>query len=466
MEKPWLWAISGAVLTILWMLGDTSGLSWIEFPLDDGWIHLVYVRSIATVGWPEYNPGQAETGMSSLLWVLINVPFYMIGQVLQLSPAVMPKILSGTCAGLCAWRLYTVSDDVHTTWKWLLPLLLLLNPHWLFSAASGMEVTLTAFLWLQTLHTRNKPHAAFWCALSVLCRLESLFLWATLVLIGLVNRHSFRQIAMNLLLPIGLLSLWLVYNYGVSGHLLPATFAVKGQTESIIRPDNIKSVVEYFWNHMGPIGLFSIGLGLTQLKSKHPQFTWAIYMLGLVCVMSITHTFSQSEYFYWSRYLHPILPVGVALCVPLLTSRYRSLLLLWVGWNLYTLPSVHQLFVANVEDIHHMDTLVGQKLQAQNQDGWIASTNAGSVRFHSNRPVIDILGLNAHELAHDENPSQRLLELLDINDVQTYLLFASEDSARLVDFLNLELVEVIERPKLSLCECPSQKSLGIFQKRP
>ena len=105
-------------------------------------------------------------------------------------------------------------------------------------------------------------------------------------------------------------------------------------------------------------------------------------------------------------------------------------------------------------------------LQNQENDGWIASTNAGSVRFHSNRPVIDILGLNSHQLAYAEDSSQALLTLLEEKEVQTYLLFASADSARLVDFLNLDLIKVVERPELSLCDCPSQKSLGIFQKKP
>ena len=284
-----------------------------------------------------------------------------------------------------------------------------------------------------------------------------------LILNGLFKRHR-RQLAANALIPLGLLSLWLMYNHSVSGHILPATFALKGQTHSGIRPENIESFGRYFWQHLGPVGLFCIGLGLTQLRPKNPKFIWALYVIGLVGVMSITHTVSHSEYFYWSRYLHPILPIGVLLSAPLVASKVRTLLLLWLGWNLYTLPSAHQMFVDNVDDIHHMDTLVGIELQTQENDGWIASTNAGSVRFHSNRPVIDILGLNSHQLAYAEDSSQALLKLLEEKEVEP-ASFASRfcPTGR---FSQPRLIKVAERPELNLCDCPSQKTLGIFQKKP
>ena len=49
------------------------------FPLDDSYIHLSYVRSLAESGTLSFNPGELSTGSSSPLWVVVLTPFYWVG---------------------------------------------------------------------------------------------------------------------------------------------------------------------------------------------------------------------------------------------------------------------------------------------------------------------------------------------------------------------------------------------------
>ena len=65
---PYVMIAALQVLTaFVFLSNSSSGISsWFdEFPLDDGWIHMVYARSFAEHAQLWYNTGVPETGMTS-----------------------------------------------------------------------------------------------------------------------------------------------------------------------------------------------------------------------------------------------------------------------------------------------------------------------------------------------------------------------------------------------------------------
>ena len=48
-------------------------------PLDDAFIHFVYARAVFESFGLHYNPGEAQAGFSSLLWVLLLAPGIAVG---------------------------------------------------------------------------------------------------------------------------------------------------------------------------------------------------------------------------------------------------------------------------------------------------------------------------------------------------------------------------------------------------
>ncbi len=68
------------VTAVLLFVGLSIAGSGAGFPLDDGWIHQTYARSLAETGRWEYVPGQVSAGSTAPLWTLLLA----VGYVLQL----------------------------------------------------------------------------------------------------------------------------------------------------------------------------------------------------------------------------------------------------------------------------------------------------------------------------------------------------------------------------------------------
>lgn len=458
------WGALGVIISCIWLQLDPNDISWTEFPLDDGWIHLVYIKSIATTGLPAYNPDELQTGMSSLLWVIINVPFYWVASLLELPPAVFPKLLSGFFGGLSAGLMVQMSQKKtpFNPWGLLIGVILLLHPQWLFSSASGMEVTLTAFLWLKVLESSKKR--SFWVALALICRLESLLLWGFMLLRTAQNKEGdSREKWMMVVLPVTALGLWFGLNFFISGHPLPATFAIKGQTDSLFRLDNLQSIINYGGIHIGWVVIGAIGIAIYRSFKNQEMVNHLLFLIAMLGAMSVTHTIEQPAYFYWSRYLHPLLPVAFCLFISFLKSPFKYILILVFLVNSRSIPQAHTQFVNNTSDIYRMDTLTGELLKTLSASNWVASMNAGSIRFHSERPVVDLLGLNNHELAFSENKSQTIVEQLRTKGVQHVVLFASQDAVRLVEATGMQELQVLDLGPISICDCPSQQRIGLFE---
>ena len=81
-DRP-AWAVAtivgvGVVLLVLWAWLAPEYLTVRGFPLDDAWIHAVYVRAFASGQGLSYNPGIPATGETSPLWAMVLAPTHLL----------------------------------------------------------------------------------------------------------------------------------------------------------------------------------------------------------------------------------------------------------------------------------------------------------------------------------------------------------------------------------------------------
>jgi hypothetical protein len=145
-----------AIISFFFLENQAAGEGWAlkYLPLDDNWIHLVYARSLAQDGWFFYNPRQAESGMSSPLWVILLAVVMKFGA----GPVLATKFLSIFFGLLFSIALYHLARSLNLA-RWLAVVVAavsLLEPNMGYALVSGMEVTLTAFTLVAALWAANE----------------------------------------------------------------------------------------------------------------------------------------------------------------------------------------------------------------------------------------------------------------------------------------------------------------------
>ncbi|MCB8920588.1 MAG: hypothetical protein H6662_03300 [Ardenticatenaceae bacterium] len=241
------------VTAVLLFIGLSVAGGGAGFPLDDGWIHQTYARSLAETGRWEYAPGQVSAGSTSPLWTLLLV----LGYLLHLPYLAWAFVLGAAClfwltaVGAALWRrLWPQQAGA----SWLAALALLLTWQLVWAAVSGMETLLFMALGLQIIllyvdltaaqaHFKRAAWLGILSGLLILTRPDGLVL-LVLVAGGLLLKWSM----VNGQLPIAngrsrLIDYWLlitalitallplipyfIFNYRTSGTLWPNTFYAK-----------------------------------------------------------------------------------------------------------------------------------------------------------------------------------------------------------------------------------------------
>ncbi len=469
--------------------GRGAGIT--DFPLDDGWIHLVYARALAETGRPEYNPGEPETGMSSPLWVLLNAPLHRLGTAWALNPTVMPKLLSLLAGWAASFLLYLLALRRGAPFLLALSggLLLALEPGWSFSRASGMEVTLFTALGLLALWALEEKRPALLgvaLGLSVVTRPEGL----VLVPVGVAALAAWQAgrgrrmvtLAKVLLPSLLLFGAWMLYDLAVSGALLPSTFYVKARGEALLRPGNLALLVKHHlagkgvFAHWTGTALFISGLAYLLRRDWRGNLGALAFPLLFLLGLQAIHTFTPADSYYWARYTHPLIPFlilpalfGLSHLVPRaalsLPSRTTGALLalgVFAGAALPMVPSFSEagsLFARNCRDIRVGNVTAGLWVAKNAAPGeWVATMDAGAIRYFSGHPVLDIAGLNDHRLSHSTRWRDLEAEIVRTRSGFFILLPPFQG---MVATLGLVPVLVLHNPDYSICPGP-QDTLTIY----
>ena len=117
----------------------------IGFPLDDSWIHLTYARNLVTNGEWAFQPGLPSAGSTSPLWTGLLA----LGFLTSLAPYLWTYFLGGLILFGLGWLgeyvVRALRPDYHPRLPWV-GLFIVAEWHMIWSAASGMETLLHAFL--------------------------------------------------------------------------------------------------------------------------------------------------------------------------------------------------------------------------------------------------------------------------------------------------------------------------------
>jgi arabinofuranosyltransferase len=506
--------VSLALLMHVYFWSDSS-FSRFHFPLDDTWIHQVYARSFAWFQGFAYNPGQQETGATSLLWVIVTAPLhwltgsspYPLAMAVKLWNAALTLIAVGL-----TYRLVRVTFDSYLI-AVVAASVLATDSRWLFSSLSGMENVLLVTLWLGSVHQFLEQHWQRSSLLLGLCMVTRpelvlagpIWLWRWYALPGPGQRPAWRTgllVALWMGLPF---LVWALFCQWVNGHWLPNTFYAKASSQFqmdralLVKGWNILQAAGW-WHLTWAAGAASLTF-IAQALRRDTFFSKALLLhlfwipLAIAIAILGTRGIHPSGY-YWTRWLDfsamswtIAIGVGMGLwvqaiwalramgsrqvtCQAWTPARWLSVgigvcgiaLLLW------EIPQ----FVETLEERRHRMTTDSRAIALINvaTGEWIAqhtprhillgANDAGAVRYFGNRRTIDLVGLNHSEILF--NPQKReeyLRERLDW--VAIFPKWFTRYKHALEQY---EIVQAFKIPRreYTICNCPGQTK-NIIAKR-
>jgi len=424
-------AVACGALSAAWLVaGDPTGLALRDLPLDDAWIHLVYVRGLVREAMPTYNPGVVESGFSSPLWLLASLPGYLLATAAGLPVALGAKLTSGLAGVAAALGLGRLARALGGGGVAALATtaLFYLSPGSSFSAASGMEVTLALACAAAALGCDDdRPgRAGAWLAAATLARPECLALVPVLALArarghrpGAAARRALAVAAP----PALAVAAWALTLWSLTGHPLPNTFVVKAGVprawgDNLARFLRHVALEETPWHSVAMAALALAGWWW--LRGRDPDARWrqrTLLAAGFVGVAGVlaTRNLIPGPDFYQTRYFLPfsLLLLPFAACgleaAWSIARRGAPVPRAGVGAACLALAAVLGLAQAKVRwsyrahcrEIYMVHTVPGLEIARNTPAGTlVAAEGAGSLRFHGDRPVLDLVGLNASALAH------------------------------------------------------------------
>ncbi len=437
-------AVGVLFLYLAWFAGERSGP--VGFPLDDAWIHMAYGRQMAIDGYLSYNPGVPATGATSPLWAVCL--------------AVLHRVLGWGSVETLVLTTYALGAMLHLVTIWFAMrlavgagatalgssgagLCLAVTPLMAVSAFSGMEVTLTGALlvlgyerlvrgswgWagvLLGLACCTRPEAA----LSVCCAMVILLMSTVRQGSGFGLRRALKPALRFTLTPLLLGASLMGYNYWASTRLLPATYYLKQATSLGELPERFWVAVSSILTQVAPFAGGWIWIGSAGFVAavcslgafgKHgadrrvtmpiaPLLGGLAFLIGNLIVIAP----SDPAAYYHQRYLLPAVPL---LLVGLVCGldRLRFGLTQWKQWlpvgafiayavlmGFASVSSTSRHYHSDTRNINELQRALGEWLgNHTDTDAWIATVDAGAVRYFSHRRAIDIMGLNTPELYWD-----------------------------------------------------------------
>lgn len=401
------------------------------FPLDDAWIHLVYARNLISGHGLAYNAGVLETGLTAPLWTLLIAPWAALADQAPIAIKCVGLGLHVTTAWLAARTLLalkvTRSIAIATAFA------IVLEPWSMLAALSGMEVPLTSALLIVSIFALATERTAL--ALVVmswlpLARPESLLVVLALSVVLLRAHWSSSRASMRaalVLVPwLGWIA-WCVYCKSVTGYALSNTFYAKAAPSPATWLHNLVAL----WSMLKAMlllvvvgGMLGVTLGRRlrdtsdEADARNRVYRWVgMSVLAFVVAVLLGQSLREVNTLYWLRYVLPVLPL--LLMMPAIVvhdglPRIRALSRAWrivalvalalvmLRWPLLT-PRATDHYAQSCTNIREMHVAVAAWLRQHTHEGEAVATNdAGAIAYFSQRPVLDLLGLNNHRVVHGQ----------------------------------------------------------------
>ncbi|NWJ46816.1 MAG: hypothetical protein HXX08_13145 [Chloroflexi bacterium] len=480
-------ALTVALLFLLWAYLATP----FGFPLDDAWIHQVFARNLFLHGEFSYNPGELASGSTAPLWTLLLVPSYLFNDTYM----IWAYLLGIACLALTALEVYRVygllfgkGQDfaalvalIFTVFEWRLG----------WASVSGMETLLFAWLSMLVLRLSLSNAPVFWTGLAggllTLTRPEGI------VLAGLVGLEAGRRIFANRsvqgkplivlsktwgLMGLGLLLPLLPYalfNYSVSGSVLPNTFSAK--TAFYTSDHNLLNALAYLLNAVveiclrgGAIALFPGFVWLIARRSV--RFNWL--PLVWASALLLLYAWRLPVVYHHARYLMPLIPIFILygvkgsgqLLQALRDSRFFRLARLLPGLAallvFISLLTGAETYRFDVKYINDEQVRVGKWLHDNTPTGAIVATHdIGAIGYFSGRRIVDTAGLVTPAYIPIVLNQSEILKRVRADGVNYFAMLPTWYPS-LNDLLELEGRKVFQ-PQETYLEKFDQKNMAVFK---
>jgi hypothetical protein len=480
-------ALVAALCLGLYLGEERSSSSTLGLPLDDGFIHLQFARSLARGEGLAYRDSLVAGSTAPLWTAILSLLFALPGPVL-----VWVKLLGAALYLAGAGATWTLARelDLGRPIAGAAAFLFLVTDAMVWSALSGMEVPLFVVLSVSgaVLHLRERravrgaaPSLALATfGLASLARPEALLLLA----LAMVDRMLFpapgtsrRDALPGLLLgaccAIALIAAVAWFSLRVSGSALPTTYAVKTNGPRALLPSGVyllRVLGVLFRPHPLPVLLAGAGalrlldrLGTMRDRGLLP----ALWVAGLPLAYSL-HDAPEAPMMVgnFGRYYFPLFPFvlvlgGLALERPierLRTSRgavraagATLLAGLLVAPPVSSLVAGSERYAANVRDVNASDVAMALWMREHVPPGAVvAAQDVGAVGFFTPNPLIDLTGIVTPEVLRwtersAVSPGGRAGLLLYLADRRPdYLMLFADSYPGLVESLDAEVVRSVE----------------------
>jgi hypothetical protein len=433
-ERPW-WLLPVVVYAaMLAVFVAWSPANREAFPLDDAWIHRVYARSLAWGHGFAYNDGVQEAGSTSPLWAMISAPVHWLEPALGVGWVVVAvKLLGAALGALSVAAVYRLARLLcGAAWPAALAAALFAGePVLLFGALSGMEVVLVVSLWLWllvALHAERWRLAAVLFGLLPIARPEGILLVALCIVVLAIQR---RRRFLALITPWSVLwsvlptASWIAFCELATGHPLPNTYYLKagGAVGYQSLATAVALLAQHGWARTYVLSLVgAVALLAWCLRHRAHRATLALLVLGslaFVVAVVMTRSFLPLGY-YWTRWTDPgVLGVaaagalGIALGLYALTTAglARRVQLAAIGAIVLVVLAALPRLLGSIAEraarlgsdgrvIERMNVEPGRWIAAHTPAAAVLGVNdAGALRYFGARETVDLIGLNAADVA-------------------------------------------------------------------
>ena len=484
-RRPW-WLVPATVyLAMLVIFLAWSPANRSEFPLDDAWIHRVYARSVAFGHGFAYNAGAQEAGCTSPLWAVLSAPAQWLEQLFGIGGVVWAvKLLGAALGALAIAAVYCLARRLTSSiWPAVVAAsLFACEPALMFSALSGMEVTLVICLWLWLLAAivmQRWRLAAALLGLLPVARPEALLLALACLVLLAIQRRITRRSILYIALPT---LLWVAFCALATGHPLPNTYYVKASGAFSIDAlaTTFGALVQHGWMRtiVYPIigGAALIAYCVRYREARAPLALLAGGSLAFVLAVVSTRSYLPLGY-YWTRWTEPgVLGVaaacalGIALALHAMSSAERRIRAGAIAaLALVIVASVPRLVGSIIERaarlgsdgrvIARLNVAPGRWIAAHTPANSIIGANdAGAIRYFGGRTTIDLVGLNTQEIAFHRIAREDLEQRIDWIAIYPVLVRSYPGFAQFA----VEQRFSIPREEYTICDCngPTEMVIG------
>lgn len=430
-------------------IGAAASRGHTGFPLDDGWIHQTYARNWAETGQLAYVAGQPSAGSTAPLWTLL----ISLGYRLRIDPLVWTYALGAASLALTAWLAYRLAARLapqRPAVAWAAGLVVVLDWHLIWAAASGMETALfcALALWvIDQVQTQSSGWSIGVCGgLLILTRPEGVILigLAVIVLLARSDRGGWRdaiKLTVALLITVAP-GLWL--NWQAGGTLFPNTFYAKQSEYAVLTSSAaiwLSAIAEMMIAPLaGGLCLLlpgAIAWVVAHARDVRQRAAWSMW-LPLVWIFAHTAVYALRlpVHYQHGRYLIPIIPVlaiyGVAGAARLLDHRSGrggrvlgrvwviSIALIAIGY----IPLGAAAYTTDVSIIDDEMVAVAHWLNVNTApDAVIAAHDIGAIGYFARRPLLDLAGLISPEVIPFIRDEARLLSWVQARGAQYLVTF-------------------------------------------